>query len=104
MNENILIKNAKLEYLTTKTDNYDNEVSYFKIIDKTIENKMQKWNNDDFKMPFFKAKQGKDQILKVKQKYIRIKNLTKEEPLSVDIQMKFYELNDITGFYVSKLT
>ena len=59
MNENILIKNAKLEYLTTKTDNYDNEASYFKIIDKTIENKMQKWNNDDFKMPFFKAKQEK---------------------------------------------
>ena len=103
MNENILIKNAKLEYLTTKTDSYDNEVSYFKIIDKTIENKMQKWNNDDFKMPFFKSKQGQDKILKVKQKYIKIKNLTKDENLSVDIQMKFYEVSGITGFYVSKL-
>ena len=53
MHENILIKNARLEYLTTKTDDYDNEISYFKITDKVIESKMQKWNDDDFKMPFF---------------------------------------------------
>ena len=104
MNEHILIKNAKLEYLTTKTDDYDNEVSYFKITDKTIENKMQKWNNDDFKMPFFKSKQGQDTILKVKQKYIKIKELKKDESLAVDIVLKFYEIEGKTGFYVSKLT
>ena len=28
------------EYLSTKTDKYDNEVSYFKIIDKNYKNKM----------------------------------------------------------------
>ena len=103
MNENILIKNAKLEYLTTKTDDYDNEISYFRITDKVIESKMQKWNDDDFEMPFFKSKQGQDKILKVKQKYIKIKNITKDESLSVDILMKFYEIDGKTGFYVSKL-
>ena len=104
MNENIMIKNAKLEYFTTKTDDYDNEVSYFKVTDKAIENKMQKWNNDDFKMPFFKSKQGQDKILKVKNKYIKIKDLKKDESLTVDLLLKFYEMNDKTGFYVSKLT
>ena len=52
---------------------------------------------------FFKSKQGQDKILKVKQKYIKIKNLTKDESLSVDILMKFYEFDGKTGFYVSKL-
>ena len=104
MNENILIKNAKLEYLTSKTDDYDNEVSYFKIIDKTIESRMQKWNNEDFKMPFFKSNKGQDKILKIKQKYIKLKDLKKDESLTVDLLLKFYEIDGKTGFYVSKLT
>ena len=32
--ERVLIKSVRVEYIITKTDAYDNELSYFKIIDK----------------------------------------------------------------------
>ena len=34
--ENILFKNVRVEYLSTKLDKYNNEISYFKIKDKNI--------------------------------------------------------------------
>ena len=47
MDEEILvIKNAKLEYITTKTNNNNNESSYFKIKDKSITQKLDKYNKD----------------------------------------------------------
>ena len=32
--ENIVIKNVRVEYITTKTDKYNNQVCYFKIKDR----------------------------------------------------------------------
>ena len=32
--EKITIKNVKAEYITTKTDKYENEICYFKLRDK----------------------------------------------------------------------
>ena len=40
--EILAIKNAKLEYLSTKTDNYNNDLSYVKIKDKSIIRKLEK--------------------------------------------------------------
>ena len=34
----IEVSNIKLEYINTKTDNYENEISYLKVIDKQFEN------------------------------------------------------------------
>ena len=39
--EILVIKNAKLEYVTTKTDNYSNDLSYVKIKDKSIIRKLE---------------------------------------------------------------
>ena len=39
MEEKYLVKNCKVEFVTTKTDNYDNEISYFKLLDKNIDQK-----------------------------------------------------------------
>jgi hypothetical protein len=39
--EILVIKNAKLEYVTTKTDNYNNDLSYVKIKDKSIIRKLE---------------------------------------------------------------
>ena len=62
-----MIKNAKLEYITTKTDNYNNELSSFKIKDKSITQKLEKYNEDpDFKLPIFSSNKGKSKILKAK--------------------------------------
>ena len=99
----IIVKNVKLEFLTTKTDDYDNEVSYFKMKDKTLEQKMNKYDNEDYKLPWFKSEKGKNKILKVKCKYIKIKDMSKNDVISVDLTLKYYEMNDICGFYVSSL-
>ena len=56
------------EYLSTKTDNYDNEVSYYKIIDKNYKNKMfgiLSQVSDECKVPFWKSEEG-EYLLKVK--------------------------------------
>ena len=37
--DKVVIKNFKLEWITNKKDNYDNEMSYFKIKKETIDNK-----------------------------------------------------------------
>ena len=56
-NKNILDVNGLLtEYIVTKTDKYDNEVSYFKVIDKNYKFKMStilKEVCDEVTMPFY---------------------------------------------------
>ena len=101
--ENIVVKNVKLEFIATKTDNYDNELSYFKIKDKTIEKKMAEYITEDFKIPWFSSDSGKSKILKVKQKYVKLKNLNRSDAITVEITFKEYKMEDICGFYVSSL-
>ena len=43
----IYINDIDLEYVSTKTDKYDNEISYFKIIDSLVKTKFKQleiWN------------------------------------------------------------
>ncbi len=37
--EKFTIKNVKAEYITTKTDKYENEICYFKMRDRNLEAK-----------------------------------------------------------------
>ena len=105
MDEEILvIKNAKLEYITTKTDNYNNELSYFKIKDKSIIQKLEKYSEDsDFKLPIFASNKGKSKILKAKQKYVKVNSLPKNETITVELTLKEYEVNGNSGFYVASI-
>ena len=94
------------EYLSTKKDNYDNEVSYYKIIDKNLKNKMSnilKEVCDEIKMPFWKT-EDHEYILKVKKKYTPKNILDVNEIVTVNLTFKHYcmETNDdklIQGFY-----
>ena len=101
--EVLVIKNAKLEYLTTKTDNYDNEVSYFKIKDKSVQSKLEKYSTDDFRIPTFNSDNGKSQILKAKHKYVKVKSLSKSDVITVELTFKKYDIDDKCGFYVSSI-
>jgi hypothetical protein len=70
----LAIKKAKLEYITTKTDN--NNLSYFKIKDKSIIQKLDKYSEDsDIKLPFFSSNKRKSKILKSKQMYVKVNSL-----------------------------
>ena len=100
--ERVLIKSVRVEYIVTKTDAYDNELSYFKMIDKNIDQKFVALIKDNFKNPWFKTDKGQT-ILKVKQKYMKLKEAKKEEVIVVDISFKYYKMNDVEGYYVCAL-
>ena len=54
--------------MATKTDTYDNELCYFKLIDKNTDQKFESVIKENFKNPWFLSDSG-TKILKVK-KYI----------------------------------
>jgi hypothetical protein len=100
--ENIVIKNVKVEYLTTKLDKYDNEINYFKIKDKHIDQKFAAIIKEGHNLPWFKS-ENEQTILKVKSKYTKLKELNKNEIIVSDISFRYYKMNDISGFYVNIL-
>ena len=51
--DKIIIKNVKVEYMATKTDTYDNELCYFKLIDKNTDQKFESVIKGNFKNPCF---------------------------------------------------
>ena len=101
-NDKIVIKNVSVEYITTKTDAFDNEVCYFKLKDKNIELKFASVIKNDFRLPFFKTDKGY-YLLKVKTKYNKMKTMVKDETVLVNVSFKYYKINDSEGFYVSSL-
>ena len=100
--DKIVIKNVKVEYITTKTDNYDNEICYFKLRDKNVDSKFAAVMKDGFRLPWFKSDKGY-YLLKVKSKYNKAKQLHKEEVVLVELVFKYYKMNDSEGVYVSNL-
>ena len=94
------------EYLSTKTDKYDNEVSYFKLIDKNLKNKMSvilSQQSDECKVPFWKT-EDHEYILKVKKRHTPKNILDVNDIVTVNMTFKHYcmETNDdklIQGFY-----
>ena len=88
--------------MITKLDAYDNEVCYFKIIEKNIDQKFAVLIKDDLKSPWWKTDEGQT-ILKVKPKYMKLKEAKKEEVIVVDISFKYYKMNDVEGYYVCAL-
>ena len=68
--DKIIIKNVKVEYMATKTDTYDNEFCYFKLIDKNTDQKFESVIKENLKNPWFLSDSG-TKILKVKKKKIK---------------------------------
>lgn len=99
--EKVGIKNVRVEYITTKTDKYDNEICYFRLKDK-VESKFANLIKEFFNLPWFKSDKG-HYILKVKTKYCKMKELKKEETVLVDVIFKYYKMNEIQGYYVSSM-
>lgn len=100
--DKVIIKNIKLEYVATKTDNYNNNQVYFKVL-KGQENKFTTINKDGYHLPYFKTEDGK-YLLKVKNKYVKLDDLNKDMTYICDLELKFYKMNEVEGFYVSKLS
>ena len=100
--DKVIIKNLKLEYITTKKNEYDNEICYFKIKTKNVEQQFALINKEGYKLPYFKTNDLKF-LLKVKSKYVKLNDLNKDMTYICDAECKYYKMNDVEGYYVSKL-
>ena len=94
LNKNTFDVNSLLcEYLTTKVDKYDNEISYYKIVDDTFKIKMKnilKEQCDGCLMPFWKT-DDQEIILKVKTKnIIPDKDLKNNDITTLNMTFKYY--------------
>ena len=95
--DGIVLKNLNLKYLNTKTDKYENEYSYYAILNDNIKNIATKLS-DGKRLPYFL---GSDNfVLKIKTRY-----LTEEQKSSgkFTVNMKEYEYNEYTGYYVNSV-
>ena len=100
--DQIVIINLKLEWITNKKDNYDNEMTYFKIKKEAIDNKFALINKENYELPYFMTKENK-YLLKVKTKYVKLNELNKDMIYLCDADFKYYKMDDYEGYYVSKL-
>ena len=105
----VTINELVVEYLSTKNDNYNNEVSYFKIVDPAFRAKLKPLFslNDEglLKIPIW-ATDKSEHILKVKSKFVNnSQDLVKNVLHIININFEFYhmEQNDLKGYY-AKIT
>ena len=100
------------EFITTKTDKYDNEISYYKVIDKNYKNKMSgilKEVCEECRMPFWKT-EDHEYILKVKTRNTHTpkKKLENNDIVTLNLMFKYYcmEKDDglIQGYYAKILS
>ena len=112
LNKNTFDVNGLItEYLTAKVDKYDNEISYYKIIDKSYKQKMTsilKEQCDDCRMCFWKT-EDHEYILKVKTKNTHTpkKKLENHDIVSLNLSFKHYCMDTDNGLlqgYFAKIT
>ena len=96
-----VVKNVKVKFLSTKEDNYNNSICWFKV-DKGSINKFSVLKKDGYKLPYFESNDGKT-LLKVKSNNVKIDDLNNDVVISCDMCFKYYKINDFEGYYVSKL-
>lgn len=105
----IKISDLVVEYLSTKPDDYKNEISYFKIISPKLKLKPLLTLNADLRVPVWKSDKG-DYILKIKNKFIiTLNELVSKQTYLIDLDLIYYDMTgkaDIKGYYgaISKVT
>ena len=105
---NITINELLVEYLSTKEDKFDNDISYFKIVDSAFRIKLKPLFslNDDgnLKLPIWQTEDKNEHILKVKKRWVGpFNNLIQNELYNIDITFENYSMETdngvIKGYY-----
>ena len=104
-NNTITINELTVEYLSTKEDNYKNDIAYFKVIDSAFRAKMKPLFslNDDglLKIPIWQTDTN-DHILKVKAKFVKnSQEFVKNNVYIINLNFEFYnmEKENVKGYY-----
>ena len=106
-NADINVKDLLVEYLSTKPDDYNNNICYFKIIDSEFKLKLKTLFslNSDFKTPMWKSDDKNEYILKKKRKHIKPGNpalmFKSKENYSIHVNFVYYDMasQNIKGYY-----
>ena len=104
-NSDIIVKDLLVEYLSTKPDDYNNNISYFKLIGTGLKLKPLFSLNDDLKMPFWITDDKGEYILKIKEKFIKPGNpalmFKTKEMYTIDVNFVYYDMvsQNIRGYY-----
>ena len=101
----ITINELTVEYLSTKEDNYKNDIAYFKIIDSAFRAKMKPLFslNDEglLKIPIWQT-DTHDHILKVKAKFVKnSQEFVKNNVYIINLNFDFYHMENegVKGYY-----
>ena len=107
-NNNIIINDINVEYLSTKTDKFDNSVVYFKLTDP--KNKLKpiidtQANDKDIKLSCIWTTDTQDVILKVKEKWVNVSDdLQTLTNYAVNVDFTAYSLDTdngtVKGYYI----
>ena len=92
----IEIISVKLEYISTKDDNYGNKITYLKLIDnvKKLKSIMDQ-QCDECRLPIWKTdKDG--YMLKCKDKFMPKHTFDNNDIFIADLQFKYYSINTDT--------
>ena len=95
----IEINNIKLEFIVSKTDNYENEISYLKVIDKSFKTKLQPIVSqicDDCRVPVWRTDDGL-YMLKCKNKFMPEREFEKNEIFNADLNFHYYTMSKEDG-------
>ena len=94
------------EYLSTKVNNYNDEIVYFNVIDNDFKSKVRPLHSSKFVVPIWKTE--KDIILKMKSKHVKsmCTDMIKKELYEVLVEFKYYEFKPegrdlIKGYYAT---
>ena len=88
----IEINDIRCEYITTKEDKYENEVSYIKIVDSGYKQKLKPildQSCDECKLPLWKTDEGL-YLLKVKRKFMPKNEFEQNELFNGTLVFKQY--------------
>jgi len=100
--ELITLTKIRVEYLSTKQDKYNQDVSYFKIKDFDIDKRLSIIKREGYIVPMFTTEKGVT-IIKTKQKYVKLNELKRDEIITVNIGFHYYKMNGIEGYYIRSL-
>ena len=106
-NSDIAVKDLLVEYLSTKPDDYNNNISYFKIVDSGLKLKFKPLFslNADLKTPIWKTDDKSEYILKIKEHFIKPGNpalmFKTKEMYTIDVNFVYYDMvsQNIKGYY-----
>ena len=107
----IEITNIKIKFIATKINDYNNDISYLKVVDKEFKNKLQPILSqmcDEFCLPIWRSDDG-FYMVKVKNKWMPERDFESNEIVTAELNFHDFNLAKedgelLQGYYVKLLT